>query len=211
LTSCARSETDHGQSDALNLALARATGDVVVWLNADDLLLPGSLAAASAAFEDDPGLAFAYGDFDMIDSTGELLRRYGSSEYSWKRIFAQGCYIFSGSIFVRRQAMLAIGGLDVSLRACMDLDLMLRLHTAGRSKHLGRPIGQLRMHDTNKSSMIRSRFLRESFAIRRHYARRSPRLWLIALWSTAVLAAGLATSRLRYSSRWPRHGRGKTL
>lgn len=205
------SAPDDGQSDALNKALARTTGDVVLWLNADDMLLPGSLAAASAAFEADPDLAFAYGDFDITRATGEILRRYRSSPYSWTRIFAHGCYIFSGSLFVRKRALLAIGGFDATLQACMDLDLMLRLNAAGRSTHLGRTIGQLRMHGTNKSSTMRSHFLREAFRIRQRYARRSPRLWLRALWSTAVLAAGLATSRLRYSSLWPRHGRDKIL
>jgi len=205
------SAPDDGQSDALNKAVARTTGDVVLWLNADDMLLPGSLAAASAAFESDPDLGFAYGDFDIIGSTGEILRRYKSNQYSWTRTFAHGCYIFSGSLFVRKQALLAIGGFDATLRACMDLDLMLRLDAAGRSKHLGRTVGQLRMHGTNKSSTMRSHFFREALRIRSRYARHSPRLWPMALRSTAVLAAGLATSRFRYSSRWPRHGRGKTL
>jgi glycosyltransferase involved in cell wall biosynthesis len=70
---------DHGQADALNKALARATGDVVLWLNADDILLPGAIAAALAAFASDPRLAFAYGDFDIINSTGSLVRRYQSA------------------------------------------------------------------------------------------------------------------------------------
>jgi glycosyltransferase involved in cell wall biosynthesis len=205
------SAPDEGQSDALNKALARATGDVVIWLNADDVLLPGSLGAAAAAFEADRDLAFAYGDFDIIGSTGELLRRYESSLYSWNRIFARGCYIFSGSLFVRRQALLALGGLDVTLQACMDLDLMLRLGAAGRSKHLGRTIGQLRMHGTNKSSTMLATFFNEAFRVRRRYAGRSLRLWLIALWSTAVQSVALASTPLRYSTQWPRHGRGKTL
>lgn len=205
------SAPDDGQSDALNKSLARATGDVVVWLNADDILLPGSLAAAADAFESDPDLAFAYGDFDIIGSSGEVLRSYSSSPFSWMRIFARGCYIFSGSLLVRRQALLAVGGFDPTLRACMDFDLMLRLDAAGRSTHLRRTIGQLRMHGTNKSSTMLSLFFRESLRVRKRYARRSIRLWLITLWSTAIQVAALATTPLRYSTRWPRHGRRKTL
>jgi GT2 family glycosyltransferase len=175
------------------------------------LVLPGAFAAASAAFVSDASLAFAYGDFDMIDGAGTLMRRYQSSEYSWKRVYARGCYIFSGSLFVRRQALVAIGGFDPALRACMDLDLMLRLHAAGRSTHLGQTVGQFRMHGTGKSSTIGLIFLREGFHVRRRYARRSPRLWLIALWATARSGLMEATAPLRYSSRWPRHGGGKTL
>ncbi len=205
------SAPDDGQSDALNRALARATGDVVLWLNADDVLLPGAIASASAAFASDPDLEFAYGDFDIIDTAGALVRRYQSSEYSWKRVYARGCYIFSGSLFVRRQHLVTIGGLDASLRACMDFDLLLRLDAAGRSTHLKRTIGQLRMHDENKSSSIMRVFLMEGFRVRRRYARRSPRLWLIAVRAAAWSGMMLATTRLRFSPRWPRHGRGKSL
>jgi glycosyltransferase involved in cell wall biosynthesis len=205
------SAPDNGQSDALNRALARTTGDIVLWVNADDLILPGALAAASAAFAADSDLAFVYGDFDMIDSVGALVRTYRSSPYSWKRVYARGCYIFSGSLFVRRQALTDIGGFDASLRACMDLDLMLRLNATGRSNHLDRTIGQFRMHDASKSSTIRLVFLREAFRVRGRYAGHSPRLWLVSLWATARLGLMEAMAPLRYSSRWPRHGRGKTL
>jgi glycosyltransferase involved in cell wall biosynthesis len=205
------SAPDDGQADALNNALARATGDVILWLNADDILLPGAIAAASAAFASDASLAFAYGDFDIVDGTGTLMRRYQSSEYSWKRVYARGCYIFSGSLFVRRQALVAIGAFDPALRACMDFDLLLRLDTVGRSTHLRRTIGQLRMHDSNKSSSMMRVFLMEGFRVRRRYARGSPRLWLIALRAAALSGVMLATTRLRLSPRWPRHGRGKSL
>jgi glycosyltransferase involved in cell wall biosynthesis len=205
------SAPDHGQSDALNKALARTTGDIVLWVNADDMILPGALAAASAAFVADHDLAFVYGDFDMIDGDGALVRAYRSSPYSWKRVYSRGCYIFSGSLFVRRQALTDIGGFDASLRACMDLDLMLRLDATGRSKHLGRTIGQFRMHDASKSSTIGLVFLREAFRVRGRYAGRSPRLWLVLLWATARSGLMETMAPLRYSSRWPRYGRGKTL
>ena len=204
------SAPDDGQTAALNMALVRATGDVILWLNADDVILPGAIAAASAAFADDASLQFAYGDFEMIDGTGTLMRRYQSSEYAWMRVYAHGCFIFSGTLFIRRQVLAEIGGYDVSLRACMDLDLMLRLGAAGRSRHLGRTIGQFRRHGASKSSTIGLVFLREGFRVRRRYARRSPRLWLLALWATAHSGLIGATAPLRYSPRWPRHGRGKT-
>lgn len=205
------SAPDRGQADALNKALARVTGDIVLWLNADDVVLPGALSAASAAFTADRNLAFAYGDFDIIDGVGSLMRAYRSSTYSWNRVYARGCYIFSGSLFVRKQALGAIGGFDPTLRACMDLDLMLRLNAAGRSTHLGQTIAQFRMHDASKSSTIGLVFLREGFRVRRRYARRSLRLWLVALWATARSGLMEVVAPLRYSSHWPRHGGGKML
>lgn len=202
---------DSGQADALNKALARASGDVVIWLNADDLILPGALAAAAEAFEANRELAFVYGDFDIIDGADSLLRHYHSSVYSWGRVFARGCYIFSGSVFVRRQALLDVGGYDESLIACMDLDLLLRLDAAGPSGHLGRTIAQLRMHGTNKSGTMFTVFFREGFRVRRRYTGRSFRLWFLTLRGAATSAVMLPLTPLRFSSRWPRHGRGKTL
>lgn len=205
------SARDHGQSDALNKALASTTGDIVVWLNADDLLLPGAFAAATAAFAAYGDLAFAYGDFDLIDGNGGLLRTYRSSPYSWDRVFARGCYIFSGSMFIRRDRLLAIGGFDPTLHACMDFDLLLRLDAAGRSTHLGRTIAQFRMHGGGKSSTIRLVFLRELFRVRRRYVGASLRLWFLFALAAGTEAASLATTRLRLSSAWPRHGRAKSL
>jgi GT2 family glycosyltransferase len=126
-------------------------------------------------------------------------------------VYARGCYIFIGSLFIRKHVLAKIGGYDASLRACMDLDLMLRLNAAGQSRHLGRTIGQFRMHDASKSSTMRWVFLREGLRVRRRYAGRSLRLWLLALWAAALSLPVGAMARLRYSSRWPRHGGGKTL
>lgn len=202
---------DEGQSDALNRALARSTGDIVLWLNADDVILPGALAAAAAAFNSNADLAFAYGDFDIIDHMGRRLRTYRSSPYSWERVFARGCYIFSGSLFIRRPILGKIGEFESGLSACMDLDLLLRLRAAGPSMHLGRPIGQYRMHHETKSSTMGLTFLREGLRVRLRHAGGSPRLCLIALRATAWSALMRSTYRLRYSSRWPRHGGSKTL
>jgi glycosyltransferase involved in cell wall biosynthesis len=202
---------DRGQADALNKALARASGDVVLWLNADDVILPGTVAVGAEAFAADRELAFAYGDFDIIDGAGALMRHYRSSLYSWSRVFARGCYIFSGSVFIRKEALQAVGGFDSSLHACMDLDLLLRLDAAGPSRHVQRTIGQFRMHGSNKSMTMPAVFVREGFRVRRRYTRRSLRLWLVALRIAVLGGCMLPLTPLRYSSRWPRHGRGKTL
>jgi glycosyltransferase involved in cell wall biosynthesis len=205
------SKPDGGQADAINNAVARSSGDVILLLNADDLIVPGSLAAAAGAFEQDRDLAFAYGDFDMVDGAGAIIREYRSSPYSWERVYARGCYIFIGSVFIRRRVLEEMGGYDISLKACMDFDLLLRLGAVGRSKHLGQTIGQFRRHDASKSSTIGRVFLREGLRVRGRYARRSPRLWLVALWATARSGLMEGIAPLRYSSRWPRHGREKTL
>jgi hypothetical protein len=67
------------------------------------------------------------------------------------------------------------------------------------------------MHRASKSSTIGLAFLREGFRVRRRYARHSVWLWLIALRAAGTAAIISAMAPLRYSSVWPRHGRGKSL
>ena len=135
------------------------------------MILPGSLAAAAAAFAADPDLAFVYGDFDMIDGDGVTLRTYRSTSYSRRRVYERGCYIFSGSLFIRRLSLAAVGGFDPALRTCMDFDLLIRLDYVGRLVYLGRTIAQFRMHDASKSATIGMDFMWETF---RRVSRRRP-------------------------------------
>lgn len=69
------SEPDRGQSDAINKGLATATGDVVAWLNADDLYTPGALAAVAAAFASRPDVQWLVGRYDVIDADDRPIRQ----------------------------------------------------------------------------------------------------------------------------------------
>lgn len=196
-------EPDSGQADALNRAIARSSGDVIVWLNADDLIAPGAFSAVEEAFAMAPAADFVFGNFDAIDPAGNLLRRFTSSEYDPRRVFVHGCYIFSGAIFYRRAFMDRIGPFDPTLQTCMDLDYMLRLGSA-RGVHTRTTVAQFRITDQQKSSTMRRQFLREAHALR----------WRAAAGSTAVQALTLAldirdsaylvTHRFRHTRAWGR-------
>jgi glycosyltransferase involved in cell wall biosynthesis len=205
-----RTEPDTGQSDALNRAIRRSSGDVVVWLNADDLLAPGAFAAASAAFEQHPDAEFVYGDFDMIGADGRRLRRYQSSEYSHSRVFIHGCYIFSGAIFYRRSLLDRVGPFDERLHACMDFDFLLRLGDVP-FVHINVPVASFRMSGAGKSSTIRSRFLRETHLIRWRTAGDSVSLRVLTLALDVWSSIGLWTQPLRLTKAWSAVRRGKRL
>ena len=205
-----RSEPDRGQTDALNRAIARATGDILVWLNADDLLAPGAFAAVTRAFADHPEIEFAYGDFDMVRSDGSTFRRYRSSPYDPERVFIHGCYIFSGAIFYRRTLMERVGPFDEALHACMDFDYLLRLGPVA-SAHVGSTVAKFRMSGAGKSTSMRSRFLREAHDVRWRRAGRSLRLRLLTLFLDLETAVSLWTQPLRLTRAWSTVRRGKRL
>lgn len=196
-----RSEPDRGQSEALNRAVARASGDVLVWLNADDLLAPGAFAAVLAAFEQNPGAEFVYGDFNIVDGKGQTLRQFRSSAYDPQRVFVHGCYIFSGAIFFRRELIERVGPFDESLQACMDFDYLMRI---GRAKavHVERTVARFRMSGQQKSTGIRSRFIRESHSIRWRSAGGSVRLRLLTLGLDVRDAVYWITQPLRMTRAW---------
>lgn len=195
------SEPDEGQADALNKALARATGDVVVWLNADDLLARGAFAAVHAALQDHPDAEFAYGDFEVVDADGSVLRTFRSSSYDPKRVFVHGCYIFSGTIFFRRELLDRVGPFDARFHACMDFDYLIRIGEA-KAVHVGRTLAQFRMAGEQKTSTMRSRFLRESHQIRWRASGASTSRRLLTLLLDVRDAAYLLTQRVRMTRAW---------
>ena len=127
------SEPDAGQSDALNRALRRATGEFVIWLNADDLLLPDALAVLLRRARDDD-LDVIQGNFGIIDADGALIKSYTSEPLEAARLIRHGTYVFSGAILIRRTLLVKLGGFDPNLHYCMDYDLMLRLASSSSSR-----------------------------------------------------------------------------
>jgi glycosyltransferase involved in cell wall biosynthesis len=205
-----RSEPDGGQANALNMAIAAATGDVVVWLNADDLLLPGAFAALEKAYAEHPDAEFVYGNYDMIRSDGTIMREFRSSPYNPNRVFTHGCYIFSGAMFFRRDLLDRVGPFDERLHACMDLDYLLRIGDV-RAVHLGVTVARFRRSGLGKSSRIRRTFLLEAHAIRKRAAGRSRRRRFVGLLVDARDLIALASEPLPYTRAWSAVRRTKRL
>src|SRR5262245_42094738 len=74
------SEKDRGQSDAINKGFRRARGQIVAWLNSDDLLLPGAVSHAVRAFAEHPKAGAVYGEGYLIDTDGNITSRFPATE-----------------------------------------------------------------------------------------------------------------------------------
>ena len=125
------SEPDHGQAEAINKGLQRATGEVVAWLNSDDIYLPGAVRAAVQALEAEPELGLVYGDMLSLDSAGQTtnLQRFGDWGLAGLMRFR---IIGQPAVFMRRAALesaaLSPGVfLDPSLHFLLDHHLWLRI------------------------------------------------------------------------------------
>lgn len=140
---------DLGQSDALNKGFKKARGEWLFWLNADDVLLAGALKSLelkvkSLEFKDVEWIA---GDMVLIDGEGKVIRCQ-KDRGSFRAYEGKPIRVFGPSSFFRRELFERVGGLDVNLRYCMDIDLWCRFREAGAwFKKTGSYVWGFREHD----------------------------------------------------------------
>jgi glycosyltransferase involved in cell wall biosynthesis len=173
------SEPDRGQSDAINKGMALAGGEVVAWLNSDDLYADGALAAVAEAFRQHPEARWLVGRCDIIDAGDREIRpaitRYKNrrlARYSYRRLLREN-FISQPAVFWRRdfgQEMAAGRGLlDDSLHWTMDYDLWLRMGRASPPLVLDRTLARFRLHERSKSGQVDRRQFDEGYAVAARY------------------------------------------
>ena len=124
------SSPDSGQADAIDKGFRLARGDLIGWLNADDVLLPGAVAVVAAALTGCPGAGFAYGDCEIIaaDSSRHIL--HAGAIHGVESLFDSNPVPQPGAL-ITRTALDRVGGIDKSFELAMDYDLWLRLVDGG--------------------------------------------------------------------------------
>jgi len=145
-------EPDAGMSHAINKGFSQANGDWVMWLNADDRLKPGALAAALELLEKSVA-DVVYGDWDFIDESGHFIRHVRSPAWSAFVNTHHHCYVGSTAAFYRRKTVMAEGyRLREDFRYVMDGEFYARLDAAGkRFEHVAVNVADFRMHGGNAS------------------------------------------------------------
>jgi len=145
-----------GVSSARNLGARHASGDWLVFLDADDRLRDGAVAALLAAARRAPRAVVVYGDYNTIDSEGrqigrrELLKGRRKPSGDVLARLARGNFIVNGGITIARaEAFRAVGGFDVSLRYCEDWHCWCRLAAIGEFAFVPRLLLDYRVHTTN--------------------------------------------------------------
>jgi GT2 family glycosyltransferase len=213
------SEPDRGQSDALRKGFALASGDVLTWLNTDDLLLPGILGEVASLFRA-PSTEWVFGNVVWIDAAGSIIAMRKGERDSLPTRMAGVMTACGPSAFFRRELLEAVGGVDNDLHYKMDTDLWFRFRSAGvRFRRTRRYAWALRLHEDAKvgsqffapeiAARHSARIAREAEVLRdRHGLPRSaPGLLLAKLTAaTAKLSSPAWLSSRLDSRRW--RGRG---
>ena len=170
------SEKDAGQSDAINKGLKRATGDIIGWLNSDDLYASGALAAVASAFEQNPAARWAVGRYEIIDEQNRPIRpgivRYKEKQlrrYTYRALLREN-FIPQPAVFWRRDFGVEIGSLDTSLHFTMDYDLWLRMGWIHDPLFIDHLLAKFRVHARSKTGVINRKQFDEGYDVAKRYA-----------------------------------------
>ena len=164
-------QKNRGQTDVLIKGFARAKGDVLGWINSDDVLEPGALEAAGLAYSSNPGSLVA-GNVELFsDSSGpkRLLRPQNLNFEEMVKIWTGKAFFSQPGVFFPRRAYLEVGGLDVNLLYCMDHDLMNRLVRVCPVVYLDRVLPRAREHPASKTCSQSGHMTAEGCAVARRY------------------------------------------
>jgi hypothetical protein len=148
------SEPDSGQSEALNKGFRNIDGDIMGYINSDDILLPGTLAYVARAFIENPDTDFVYGHRVYINSHGFEIGRcvlppHDAEALKWAD------YVPQETLFWRSRVWKAVGPFDETFDFALDWDFILRAQVAGFTfKRLPRFLACFRVHDQQKNIHI---------------------------------------------------------
>ena len=217
-------EPDAGQSEALNKGFAKANGEWLFWLNADDVLLPGALdkvrefinhvASFAEATEAKGQVGWIAGDAVYIDEQGII--KDVRTDAKWRSWFGGKMSVWTGgpSAFFRRSLWERMGGFDTSLKYVMDIDLWTRWAKAGvKFEGLGEYVWGFRLHDGSKtgSGGNRAAQLEEWSQVDAKYGVESIGFWRNVTRTASVLDGSWLKRKIdsaRYSGlRWDEIGK----
>lgn len=155
---------DNGQADAINKGFARATGEIIAWLNSDDYYLPGTVSAAVKVFDENPDAVLVYGNMLAVDENGTTFNTLTYKQLTFEDLL---CFQIIGqpAVFMRRSAMQKTNGLDPSFHFLLDHLLWIQIAKQGRILHVDQTWSAARYHAEAKNIAKAAEFGREAFRI----------------------------------------------
>lgn len=158
------SEKDRGQAEAINKGFAKATGEIIAWLNSDDFYLEGTVKAAVQIFEQNPDVVLVYGNMLSVDEHGKPFNALNYKQLTLEDLL---CFQIIGqpAVFMRRSALQQAGGLDLAFHFMLDHHLWIRIAQLGRILHVPQTWSAARYHAEAKNFAKAAEFGRDAFRI----------------------------------------------
>jgi glycosyltransferase involved in cell wall biosynthesis len=186
------SKKDNGQADAVNKGIRVTDGEIIGWLNSDDIYYPGAIERIAAFFEAHPEIDLVYGMADHTDVEDHAFEPYPTEPWNFERL-KETCYICQPALFFRRRVVEKYGLLNESLHYCMDFEYWLRLGKDGaRFAYLEEKLAGSRMYSENKTMSAKVKVAQEINGVFKKLFGQVPDVWLF---NYAHAVAGQGTSR----------------
>jgi glycosyltransferase involved in cell wall biosynthesis len=194
-------EPDKGPGDGLNKGFARADGEILGYLNADDILLPGALKSAARLFCDHPKVDVFSGHCQIIDADGRVLRESYSDPFRPNRVLHRAANLMQPSTFFRRSAYQRTAGFNPSNRLDWDTELFIDMHAKGVSfARCDEMFSGYRLHSTTVTSQ-RKNALFLPVELRRLFEQKRGRPWA---WYDHPIRWGYLLLKYLGNPRWIR-------
>lgn len=180
------SEKDHGQAHAVNKGLQISSGDVIGWLNSDDIYYSDTLKKIADFFARHPDIDVVYGGAYHIDANDQILETYPTRPWDLNYLM-QECYLSQPAVFWRRSLISTVGLLDEQLHFCMDYEYWLRLGLKGaRFVYLTEILAGSRLYPQTKTMSSPLKATEETLKMLKRKLGYVPQRWVI---NYAVLSA----------------------
>ena len=174
------SEPDDGSSSAINKALSSVRGEIIGWLNSDDLYAKGAIKLVVDAFNANPDWIMCYGQGQHIDADGHVLGAYPTLPPSVSlRGFESGCFICQPTVFFKTSMLTLLGNLDETLKTAFDYDYWLRAFRSfpGRIGFIDSILAQSRLHEDCITVKMRETVALEGLGLGKKHLGRAPAHW----------------------------------
>jgi len=158
------SEPDEGQAAAINKGMMRAKGEIVAWLNSDDLYLPGAVSRAVAEFQSQPQLGLVFGNAVTIDADGCPIRELIFPDWQLEDLIGFRI-ICQPAVFMARELYEQVAGLDLNYHFMLDHHLWIRIASLAPIQHIPSMLAAARHHEAAKNVSQAAAFGRESLEI----------------------------------------------
>ncbi|MHB8482300.1 MAG: glycosyltransferase family 2 protein [Nitrospiria bacterium] len=188
------SEKDQGQADAVNKGFKMSQGEIIGWLNSDDLYEPGSIKKVVEYFNQNLDCLFVFSIGFQMNSGGSLKVPFKSSRVTFNKLSKKNP-LLQPSIFFKKEILSKVGYLDIHYQYVMDYEYWVRIFKKYEQQTAYLPVylSSWRLHQEAKTSNSRQKIYDEVFEVLKKYYGKVPSAWLVGYIGEIIL--GYSSSR----------------